>query len=154
VSATDQVGNTKTTTGSFQAVAPLSCNRTDALDAALGSSLPTDMYRKLHHFSFRSADYSTAALICGNLKPDGRPGMVALYDCCTADSPTALGVFEAFNGRWHLLNDLVTRVVYGLKLRNHTLYENTPVYSRSDALCCASHYRTYTPSMEWAPVCH
>lgn len=69
--------------------------------------------------------------------------MTVQYSCCTISAPTPLAVFKAVDDKWQLAYLLLNRLVYNIKLQGNSILERTPVYSRTDPLCCASHYRIY-----------
>ena len=145
IQATDNVGNQGTVSGTFVASkprAPLACNRQAANSAARQSAIPNQLWHRLHR-SFSGDHFSAVQVLCDNLTGDHARGMIALYGCCTVTAPTPLGVFEAIGGKWRLLYSLVGRLVYNIKMQGYDLIEETPVYSRSNPLCCPSHYRLY-----------
>ena len=145
IQATDNAGNQETASGTFVASnppAPLACNRQAANSAARRSAIPNQLWHRLHR-SFSGDHFSAGQVLCDNLTGDHARGMIALYGCCTVTAPTPLGVFEALGGEWKLVYSLVGRLVYNIKMQGRDLIEETPSYSRSNPLCCPSHYRLY-----------
>lgn len=131
---------------STAAAASPRCDGANALQAARDSAIPYRFHRAWPSFpSFGHLGYATWTVLCRqNLMGTGARGMVALLRCCTVSSPTALGVFEAKRGRWHLVYSQVRRLVWQTKFGGTDLIEKTPVYSfPHDADCCPSHFQYY-----------
>ena len=145
IQATDNVGNPRTVSGRFVAAnppAPIACNRQVADGAARQSTIPIQLRQRFHR-SFTGQHFSAGQVLCRNLRGNHAAGMIALYECCTITAPTPLGVFEAVRGKWRLVYSLVGRLVYNIKIQGHDLIEKSPVYRRTDVLCCPSHYRFF-----------
>jgi hypothetical protein len=126
--------------GSDSQPATLSCDQTTAEEAARESTLPERLHSRYHDLRF--SQFSADKPICHSLVGGVRT-MAVLYGCCTVTAPTPLAVFETAGSKWHLVYLLLSRLVYSMRLQGNSVIEKTPVYKRSDALCCASHYRIY-----------
>jgi hypothetical protein len=116
------------------------CSTAEAMSAARGSALPA-MLRTASHVSFAGNQYGVGTLLCAHVQGPSVANMVVEYLCCTVDSPTAVAVYRAQRGVWRLVYTLLGRVVYGVTIKDGTIYGNTPVYSRTEPLCCWSHER-------------
>lgn len=147
VHATDNVGNSGTSTFHFNVSSQVgangkaSCSKRAAEAAMAQVSGAKHLARRIGG-PFTKI-FSPFKLFCSDVTHDGKRDMTALFGCCTAASPTPLGVFVSAGSHWKLKFSSLRPLIYGLSVKHGDLYEKRPVYRRSDALCCPSSYRRY-----------
>jgi hypothetical protein len=77
-------------------------------------------------------------LVCADLG-NGQQDMVVEFQCCTAHTPTPLGVFRRVEDHWRLAYVYTGEPpIYGLRLEGHELIETRPTLRPDDPLCCAT----------------
>lgn len=124
-----------------------SCDRPQARLAAYRSPLGDQMQRAAGS-PLDSSVWGFFFFSCTHLRSSHETDMVAEFGCCTANSPTPIGIFRpGSNGRWHLTYSWAGEPpVYGLRLSGRTLVGKTPVYN-GGPLCCPAGYRPW--SIRW-----
>jgi hypothetical protein len=124
-----------------------SCNRPQARIAASRSPLGDTMRHELGS-PLDPNTWSLAHFSCSHLQNLTEIDMVAEFECCTANSPTPIGIFRpGGNGRWRLTYSWSGEPpVYSLALHDRTLEGRTPVYN-GGPLCCPVGSRPW--SVRW-----
>jgi hypothetical protein len=91
--------------------------------------------------------YDANAIGCVDLTRDGLTEMVVQLDCCTSGALLPWAIFQQRDGGWAPAF-IRTRVPEPtLTVRGHLVHESSPVYSKGDALCCAT--RQLTRTVRW-----
>lgn len=113
-----------------------SCSRVQARLATSRSPLGEKMQREVGS-PLDSSIWGIAGFHCAHLRKSGETDMVVEFLCCTANSPTPIGIFRpGANGRWHLSYSWAGEPpVYRFALRGRRLTGRTPVYN-GGPLCC------------------
>jgi hypothetical protein len=124
-----------------------SCNRPQARLAASRSPLGVKMQQEVGS-PLDSNTWNLAYISCSHLRSSTEIDMVAEFECCTANSPTPIGIFRpGANGRWHLTYSWSGEPpVYELALHGRALEGRTPVYN-GGPLCCPVGSRPW--SVRW-----
>jgi hypothetical protein len=82
-------------------------------------------------------------LYCHDLTGDGHPEMTAFMQCCTAASPTPFFIFRPEDGEWAVAYQSTRLLISSEKRVRHHLKLRSPVYKRTDPLCCPSSHKRY-----------
>jgi len=122
------------------------CNRSQARIATNESSLGAKMRRDLGS-PLNASYWGIASFHCARLRTARELDMVVEFDCCTANSPTPIGIFRPEADSWHLGYSWAGEPpVYSVELRGKVLTGRTPVYD-GGPLCCPSGSRSW--SVRW-----